>query len=248
MTENQHQDEHRCDDCGRSFETIAGLHQHQGTMHDPPWDDEDRLYELVSEGLSTTDIANELGVSPPTIAKQIGWHVRQSDSEQHPAIEQFGIPASFRDRGDPKEVREPRAVEIIETIRDDYWEDIEIVFRPYWWGSIPAIGTQDQQSSSVEDLLVCAINDLIGMTAGGGGILLREGTRTRFLAEFDYGDQPASIHQGGPIDPARVCEIALEYREVAGADDAYDVLRSIADEKRFRSDATLKTPRSEVSY
>lgn len=183
-----------------------------------------------------------------------GMHLHKTmvhaDEPELRLLEQEYGDGIFEATGTPKAEREARAIEILERLHTmRLWDEIDMTYHPYWWGSIPAVGYDGQHAdlTYAERLIHAALNDLVGMTAGKrGGILLREQARDAFLDVLDYGDEPEPKHRGDSVPVEVIISLTLEYHDTDGQDDAYDVLRPIAEEKQYRDDAGLRTPRAEV--
>ncbi|WP_226043428.1 HNH endonuclease signature motif containing protein [Natrinema sp. DC36] len=62
-----------CPICGREFGSNRGLGVHKANGHNEPWHDEETLRQLyIEEGLSSYEIADDLGCTPPLIREWLG--------------------------------------------------------------------------------------------------------------------------------------------------------------------------------
>lgn len=74
-------EEHRCNHCGKVFDSAKGAKGHEARC-DPentPWHDVDVLKSLYEDGLSAEEIADEFGCGATTIRR----HIRNSDEIEH---------------------------------------------------------------------------------------------------------------------------------------------------------------------
>lgn len=61
--------QHKCEKCGKEFDTVNGKRTHSTTVHDHPWQQKSVLQNHVDNGLSVGEIAEIYGVTPPTIRR-----------------------------------------------------------------------------------------------------------------------------------------------------------------------------------
>jgi len=86
----------QCDWCGETFGSKHGLSTHVGMKHDAPWKQESMLRELyIEKGMSTVEIADELGCDDCTVNKWLHKHgveVRKSNRDKTPwhGYDEFG--------------------------------------------------------------------------------------------------------------------------------------------------------------
>jgi transposase len=134
-------EEHRCDDCGQTFETERGLsiHQNRSEDADKPWKDPELLATLyVERELGQREIADMLGCSQPTIRVNLDKHDiershpwRDGDKLQHLYVDEGLSMETIADRFGCNFSTVYDWIERLEIERPEPWNDKETLRRLY---------------------------------------------------------------------------------------------------------------------